>query len=139
MASFNKRFIPLFLLLALVSCRPMEEQGGDEPEIYMAVYVIEYANNTGMDIELFDGYFTFPSESPLMPTSESRFHLTLGKNSTETFTISWPHTWYFYVRKTDPGFSERSGCKRRFCSPNKDFAKQRPGLQKCGWSEPWEA
>jgi hypothetical protein len=26
-----------------------------------------------------------------------------------------------------------------FASPNKGFAKQRPGLQKCGWSEPWEA
>ncbi|GHT98718.1 hypothetical protein FACS1894142_5420 [Spirochaetia bacterium] len=27
---------------------------------------------------------------------------------------------------------------RRFCCPNKGFAKQRPGQQKCGWSEPWE-
>jgi hypothetical protein len=25
-----------------------------------------------------------------------------------------------------------------FAAPNKGFAKQRPGLQKCGWSEPWE-
>ncbi|GHV86836.1 hypothetical protein AGMMS50255_1320 [Spirochaetia bacterium] len=27
---------------------------------------------------------------------------------------------------------------RRFASPNKGFAKQRPGLAKCGLSEPWE-
>ena len=27
---------------------------------------------------------------------------------------------------------------RRFASPNKGFAKQRPGLTNCGWSEPWE-
>jgi hypothetical protein len=107
MASFNKWFIHLFLLLALASCRPMEEQGSGEPEIYTAVYVIEYVNNTSMDIELSDGYFAFPSENPLVPTGESGCRLTLGKNSTGTFTISWPYTWYFYVRETDPGFSER--------------------------------
>ena len=27
---------------------------------------------------------------------------------------------------------------RRFASPDKGFAKQRPGLANCGWSEPWE-
>jgi hypothetical protein len=27
---------------------------------------------------------------------------------------------------------------RRFDSPNKGFAKQRPGLANCGWNEPWE-
>jgi hypothetical protein len=27
---------------------------------------------------------------------------------------------------------------RRFGGPNKGFAKQRPGLQKCGYSEAWE-
>jgi len=27
---------------------------------------------------------------------------------------------------------------RRFASPNKGFAKQRPGLAKCGWREAWE-
>ena len=25
---------------------------------------------------------------------------------------------------------------RRFCSPNRGFAKQRPGLQKCGGAKP---
>jgi hypothetical protein len=29
-------------------------------------------------------------------------------------------------------------CMRRFASPYKGFAQQRPGLAKCGWSEPWE-
>jgi hypothetical protein len=26
-----------------------------------------------------------------------------------------------------------------FASPNKGFAQQRPGLQKCGWRLAWEA
>jgi hypothetical protein len=30
------------------------------------------------------------------------------------------------------------GNQKGFASPNKGFAKQRPGLQKCGWREAWE-
>jgi hypothetical protein len=35
-------------------------------------------------------------------------------------------------------FVEDTNCLRRFCSPNKGFAQQRPGLQKCGGVLAWE-
>jgi hypothetical protein len=40
-----------------------------------------------------------------------------------------------------PHFSphvERFGCLRRFASPNKDFAQQRPGVAKCAGATAWE-
>jgi ADP-ribosylglycohydrolase len=59
---------------------------------------------------------------------EERFHLTKTVSS-----ITHAHPW-----SVAACFIYRSSCLRRFASPNRGFAKQRPGLAKCAGATAWE-
>jgi hypothetical protein len=109
MRLLNKQFAFLFAALILASCRhPRQEasRGGDA-ESYVVTYTIEYVNNTNADIAVMDGAFVFPTSNDPFAPSSNAYRLTLEKNSAGSFSIHWPYTWYWFVRKECIEYSDR--------------------------------